>query len=431
MFRVTLLALLGAWTLAGPAAAQAPAAVPAADTVRLTLPEAEQHFFQNNLAVLAQQYNVTVAQAQALQARLIDNPTVTLEQNAINKNINREHFEGRTPGEVVLQVQQLFSIAGRRKAAGKVAQQNAVVEQYNLQDLLRTLRYQLRTTYFDLFFKQQTLKVYNTEISSLSRTVGLYQTQFEKGNVALKEVIRLRAFLFSLQSESQALQTDIAAEQTDLHVLLRDATGAQYVPVVDLARTRALSLTGYSEQQLADTAQALRTDLNARRAALEQQNLNLRLQQKLATPDLAVGYTYDKAGSYINDYHAFTLGVAVPIFNRNQGNIQAAKAQIAGSKLQVDQQQLIVQSEVQQAYQLAARNDELFQNTNRDTEPFARLMTGIEQSYAKRILSVVEYLDFFESYKNNLVQLNTLRANRVRAFEQLNFAVGKPVFRAE
>jgi len=29
------------------------------------------------------------------------------------------------------------------------------------------------------------------------------------------------------------------------------------------------------------------------------------------------------------------------------------------------------------------------------------------------------------------VQLNTLRANRVRAFEQLNFAVGKPVFRAE
>ena len=53
---------------------------------------------------------------------------------------------------------------------------------------------------------------------------------------------------------------------------------------------------------------------------------------------------------------------------------------------------------------------------------------GIEQSYAKRLLSVVEYLDFFESYKNNLVQRKTLRANRVRAFEQLNFAVGKPIF---
>ena len=110
---------------------------------------------------------------------------------------------------------------------------------------------------------------------------------------------------------------------------------------------------------------------------------------------------------------------------------QVAQAQIAGGKLLVDQQQLIVQSEVHQAYQLAARSDELFQSTDRDTAPFARLMTGIEQSYAKRVLTVVEYLDFFESYKNNLVQLNALRANRVRAFEQLNFAVGKPIFRAE
>ena len=402
------------------------------DTVRLSLPDAEQRFFQNNLAVLAQQYNVTVAQAQAVQARVIDNPTLYVEQDVLRRRISRPVVpEGTLGNEAIVTVQQLFSIAGRRKAAGRVAQQAAVVEQYNLQDLLRTLRYQLRTTFYDLIFKQQTLKVYDTEINSLSRTVNLYQTQFEKGNVALKEVIRLRAFLFTLQSEKQALLTDVAAEQSDLHVLLRDPISTTYVPAVDLGRTRALSLNAYSEQQLTDTALVLRTDLNARRASLEQQNLNLTLQRKLATPDLAVGYTYDKAGSYINNYSALTLGMAIPIFNRNQGNIQVAQAQIAGGKLLVDQQQLIVQSEVHQAYQLAVRSDELFQSTDRDTAPFARLMTGIEQSYAKRVLTVVEYLDFFESYKNNLVQLNTLRANRIRAFEQLNFAVGKPIFRAE
>ena len=428
--------LLGLVVSTVPAHAQAsPAPVLQAgriDTVRLALPDAEQRFSQNNLAVLAQQYNVTVAQAQAVQARIIDNPTLYVEQDVLRRRISRPVVpEGTLGNEAIVTVQQLFSIAGRRKAAGRVAQQAAVVEQYNLQDLLRTLRYQLRTTFYDLVFKQQTLKVYNTEINSLSRTVNLYQTQFEKGNVALKEVIRLRAFLFTLQSEKQALLTDMAAEQSDLHVLLRDPTGTTYTPVVDLGRTRNLSLNAYSEQQLTDTALVLRTDLNARRASLEQQNLNLNLQRKLATPDLAVGYTYDNAGSYINNYSALTLGMAIPIFNRNQGNIQVAQAQIAGGKLLVDQQQLIVQSEVHQAYQLAVRSDELFQSTDRDTAPFARLMTGIEQSYAKRVLTVVEYLDFFESYKNNLVQLNTLRANRVRAFEQLNFAVGKPIFRAE
>jgi len=434
MFRLRFIALLGAGLLtAGSAAAQVqPAAIAPADTVRLSLPDAEQRFFQNNLAVLAQQYNVTVAQAQAVQARLIDNPTIYVEQDVLRRRITRPTVpEGTAASEAVVSVQQLFSLAGRRKAAGQAAQQGAVVEQYNLQDLLRNLRYQLRTTYYDLFFKQQTLRAYAAEISSLSRTVGLYQTQYEKGNIALKEVIRLRAFLFTLQSERQSLLNDVASDQTDLHVLLRDATGSQYVPLVDTRRTRDLTLTGFPEQALIDTALVRRTDLNARRATLQQQNLNLKLQQKLAVPDLAVGYTYDKAGSYINNYNALTLGMAVPLFNRNQGNIQVAKAQIAGSQLLVDQQQLVVQNEVHQAYQLAARNDELYQSTDRDTAPFARLMVGIEQSYAKRLLSVVEYLDFFESYKNNLVQLNTLRANRVRAFEQLNFAVGKPVFRAD
>ena len=409
--------------------AQAPAAPP--DTVRLLLPEAEQRFAQNNLVVLAQRFNVTVAQAQAVQARLLDNPTLFVEQNAINKNINRERFDDRAPGEVVVQVQQLFSLAGRRRAAGKVAQQGAVVEEYNLQDLLRVLGYQLRTSYYDLYYKQQTLKVYDTEIRSLSRTAGLYQAQFDRGNVALKEVIRLKAFLFTLENERQAILADVAAEQTDLHVLLRDPARTEYRPVVNAARARALSLAAFPLPALADTALAVRTDLKARRAGVEQQSLNLRLQQKLAAPDLALGYTYDKAGSYINNYHAFTVGMAVPVFNRNQGNIRAAQAQVAGSRALLDQRQLAVQTEVNQAYQLAARTDDLYQHADRDTTPFARLMVGIEQSYAKRVLGVVEYLDFFESYKNNLVQLNTLRANRARAFEQLNLAVGKNLFRAD
>ena len=409
--------------------AQAPAAPP--DTVRLLLPEAEQRFAQNNLVVLAQRFNVTVAQAQAVQARLLDNPTLFIEQNAINKNINRERFSDRAPGEVVVQVQQLFSLAGRRRAAGKVAQQGAVVEEYNLQDLLRLLGYQLRTSYYDLYYKQQTLRVYDTEIRSLSRTAGLYQAQFDRGNVALKEVIRLKAFLFTLENERQAILADVAAEQTDLHVLLRDPARTEYRPVVDAIRARTLSLAAFPLTALADTALAVRTDLKARQASVEQQSLNLRLQQKLAVPDLALGYTYDKAGSYINNYHAFTVGMAVPVFNRNQGNIRAAQAQVAGSRALLDQRQLAVQTEVNQAYQLAVRTDDLYQHADRDTTPFARLMVGIEQSYAKRVLSVVEYLDFFESYKNNLVQLNTLRANRARAFEQLNLTVGKNVFRAD
>ncbi|UOQ67852.1 TolC family protein [Hymenobacter volaticus] len=405
----------------------ASAAPLSADTVKLTLPETEQRFLQNNLSLLAQRYNVSAAQAQILQAKLWDNPTIYLEQNAYNQQTGRVLDVTRT-GNSIVQVQQLFAIAGRRKAAANVAQQNALAEQFNLEDLLRTLRYQLRSTYYDLYYKQQSVRVYDLEVTSFQHTVNLYQGQYDKGNIALKEVIRLKAFLFQLRNERQALLNDIASEQADLRILMRDTSGAYYVPTADDTRLRALNLAGRTEQQLIDSAQVNRADVKARQASLQQQNQNLRYQRALAVPDLSVGYVYDRAGNYIQNYNALTLGIAVPIFNRNQGNIRTAQSQIEISKAQLSQQQLQVQNDVQEAWRQATQTDALYQTAGRETQDFDRLMKGIDESYAKRNLTIVEYLDFYESYKNNLVQLNALRSNRIRAFEQLNLAVGRPLF---
>ncbi len=424
-------ALLLTLPLAARAQPAAPAA-PAVDTVRLSLPEAEKRFVLNNLQLLAQRYNISAAQALAVQARLIDNPTLSVDQNVLNQAVQRQEVDGqRVPRQVAFQVQQLFGLAGRRRAAGQASQQAAVVEAFNLEDLVRTLRYQLRTTFFDIYFRQQTLRIFDAEIPSLSRTVGIYQGQYEKGNIALKEVIRLKAFLFSLESERLGLVTDQANAQADLHILLRDSTRSAYAPVVNADRVRDLSLSPFPEAQLVDSALVRRADLLARRADVRRTDLNLRLQRAVATPDLAVGYNYDRLGSAYPDYQSVSLGIAVPIFNRNQGNIRAARAQIGQAQALLSQQQLVVRRDVHEAYQVAQRADDLFQHTSRDTTPFAKLIDNIEKSYAKRVIGIVEYLDFFEAYKNNVVQINALRANRLRAFESINLAVGRVVFRPE
>ncbi|MDJ0366917.1 TolC family protein [Hymenobacter sp. H14-R3] len=431
--------LLAGLSLGLAAHAQAPLTVGGTplpvDTVRLTLPDAELRFVQNNLLLLAQRYNITAAQALAVQARLIDNPTILVDQNVVQQAVHRQDAVGNNPdlnrNQLAIQAQQLFALAGRRRAAGRAQQQAAVVEQFNLEDLVRNLRFQLRTTFYDIYYRQLTLRVYNNEIPQLRHTVGLYQSQYDKGNIALKEVIRLKAFLFTLESERLGLVTDQANSQADLHILLRDSTRSAYQPAVNVNRIQTLSLAPFPEQQLTDTAVVRRADLLARRAEVQRQELNLRLQRAVATPDLAVGYSYDRLGSYFNNYNSLTLGIAVPIFNRNQGNIAAAKAQISNAQAQAQQQQLVVRRDVHEAYQVALRQDELYQNTSRDTTPFARLIDNIEQGYTKRLISVVEYLDFYEAYKNNVIQLNTLRANRMRAFEGINLATGRTFFRAE
>lgn len=434
-------ALLGELGITGPALAQpgapapqtvtpAPAARPAVDTVRLTLAQAEQRFVQGNFQLLAQRYNVSAAQAQILQARLWDNPTVSMEKNIRNPETGRT-FDFTNSSETIVQVQQLVAIAGRRRAAAGVAQAAALVEQYNLQDLLRTLRLQLRSSYYDLYYKQRTLAVYDQEINSFQHIIPAYQQQYEKGNIAQKEVVRLRAFLFVLQNQRQQLFVDMAPNLSDLRILMHDASGAYLVPQVSLTGTRDLSLGPYSMQQLADSAQVLRGDLLARSAYLQQQSQNLRYQRLLVAPDLLAGYTYDRAGNAFPNYHALSVGVSVPVFNRNQGNIRTARALIESGKAQLGQAQLVVQNEVQQNYQLVSLIDAQFKQADRDMTPFDRIIGGIEQAYARRLIGLVEFLDYYQSYNDNLVQLNQLRASRMRAFEQLNAAVGRPVFRAE
>ena len=93
LLRFVLLAM-GGWLALAAAPAQAQGVrlappPPAADTLRLTLPDAEQRFFANNLQLLAQQYNVTAAQAQAVQARLLDNPTLYVEQDVLRRRLAR------------------------------------------------------------------------------------------------------------------------------------------------------------------------------------------------------------------------------------------------------------------------------------------------------------------------------------------------------
>ena len=58
----------------------------------LTLKEAEQRFLERNLSLIAERYNIDMAQAQVLQAKLFENPVISLEQNVYNR-LNGKYFD--------------------------------------------------------------------------------------------------------------------------------------------------------------------------------------------------------------------------------------------------------------------------------------------------------------------------------------------------
>jgi len=59
---------------------------------------------------------------------------------------------------------------------------------------------------------------------------------------------------------------------------------------------------------------------------------------------------------------------------------------------------------------------------------FNRLLHEVLINYQKRNLTLLDFLDFYDSYKQNILQANAVQYNRVSAFEDLNFYTGTGFF---
>jgi outer membrane protein, heavy metal efflux system len=202
------------------------------DSLRLTLPQAEDQFRQHNLSVMATRLGIDEYRAYQAQARLVANPTIYVEQMPYNR-LTREFMPvGQNNSQQVVQVQQLLVLAGKRNKQLALASTNTKIATDRFEDVVRTLTYQLRSAFYDLYYQQQALAVYQQESNTLSQTVALYQQQYDKGNVPLKDLTRLKAYLFNLANERQQRLSQIVDDQATLAVLLNVAPDHPIRPVV-------------------------------------------------------------------------------------------------------------------------------------------------------------------------------------------------------
>jgi outer membrane protein, heavy metal efflux system len=398
------------------------------DTTRITISDADARFVQSNLQLLAQRYNTDIARAQIIQAKLFDNPTISAEAALVNPENQKVLDVSNSTGQYAIQLQQLIRLAGKRNKRVGIAETTAQLNEFAFFDLVRTLKYSLHSDFFQLFYLQQSSSAYQVQIATLEKLNTAYQDLLTKGIVTVKDALRIRALLYTLQAERASLQNQVNDLEADLQILLSD-NKTWYVPVVDTAAVDTINLTSLNIGQLIDTAYANRYDLRLAETGVELSQRQYSYQKALAVPDLTVGAAFDKRGSYTNNASLLNMAIDLPFFNRNQGNIKAAKIAIDQSKIVVQQQQHVVENDVQRSYLKAVNTTKLLQSLDPTFRAqFEKLLLGVTENFQKKNISLLELVDFYESYKNNILQLNQLQSERAQAYESLQFAVGKNIF---
>jgi outer membrane protein, heavy metal efflux system len=394
------------------------------DTLPLTLIKAEALFLNKNLSLIAQKYSIDSAKATIITAKLYDNPEFDYSNSFYNP-ATRRFFEP----EMNIQVSQLVKLAGKRSKAVALAKSGVTIQEFQFYDFLRTLRYTLRTDFYNIYFLEQSSQLYQLEISSLQKIVPAFEDQVQKGFMAPKDALRIKSQLYTLQAEYDDLQTNIEGLQSELKLLIRAAPDIYIVPLPDLTALNQEVVSRNNYQALIDSAMVNRPDLKALEANIAFNNNNLILQKAFAKPDITIGASFDRLGGYTPNYNAIGIGIPLPLFNRNQGNIKNAKIQVDVSNVNYESGVDIVKNDVTTNYITALRSEKLLLSFDPGFDGDIRhLMEEVLKNFKKKNITMLEFLDFYDSYKQNVLQLNKLRFNKFNALEQLNFSIGKIIF---
>ena len=392
----------------------------------LTLKEAEQRFLERNLSLIAERYNIDMAQAQVLQAKLFDNPVISLEQNVYNR-LNGKYFDFGKEGEAVVEIEQVIHLAGQRNKQVRLEKINKEIAEYQFEEVMRTLRQELNEKFVEVYFLSKSIGIYEREVNSLQTLLAGMKIQQEKGNISLMEISRLESMLFSLKKEKNEQENDLLTTRGELNLLLNLPGDTQVQLLLDEEVLQQLDL---SQLSFADLKAIIneRPDQKIARSTVNASRANLKLQKSMAFPEFSVKGNYDRAGNFINDYFAIGVSLSVPIFNRNQGNIKAARFSIQQAGVEQEHAANRADMELFTAYTSLEKASQLYQSTNMDLERnFEKLITGVNENFTKKNISLLEFIDYYDSYKEACIQLYEIRKNVFLAMENLNTVVGQNI----
>jgi cobalt-zinc-cadmium efflux system outer membrane protein len=401
------------------------AALHAQDTLRLSIRQADSLFLQNNLEILAEKYQIDIAKSVEVQDKLWNNPTFGVEISAYNPS--RGALDVGRNGQKAFTIQQLITRAGKRNKQVALDVESTRKTEFQFYDLIRTLKFELRQIFFESFYLEQTIALYDNQISTLKTTVSAFDREYNRKNISLKEVVRLKALLFELTNERANILFELQENQRDLRTLL--STDRPVKSIVDSTEIQRYHLDRYNLATLKEKALQSRADLKVAQSETKQAELNYTLQKALAKPDVQMGAVYDQASNYVNNYFGVNASIALPFFNRNQGNIRAAKSGISYFKTAENAKQNAVNNEVDAAVQKVGIADKAFQSVEGQfTDQFQLLSNGIYDNFQKRNITLLEFIDFIETYNESIKEYNRLQADRIKVYEELNYVVGEELF---
>jgi cobalt-zinc-cadmium efflux system outer membrane protein len=322
----------------------------------ITISDAVSIFLRQNLQLIAARYDINTAEAEKLTARLRPNPQLSVSSSGLPLKFTGPLIKEQTYS---YGVSQTVELGGKRRKRIEAADANADLAEGQFQTVVWQLTNDLKRKFYAVLLAQSLLKLAEENQKTFAETLQHTTELYKAGEISGLELTRLEV-------EKLKFDTDVANSERDYEVALRDlrvTLGGDYRTTdIDVAGTLDYQPYDFSLVDLRDKALAARPDLKAAQLGERAADASIRLQNAQRIPDLTLGAGVNQVPLDVSTY-SFGVGIALPIFDRNQG--ERAKALIDRQRAQ-NQEQLITNQLVSDvdkalvAYEAQKRRVELY-----------------------------------------------------------------------
>ncbi len=288
---------------------------------------------------------------------------------------------------------------------------------------------QLHTNYYNLYYERLKLENTNKQLGYMNDLLKAYKIQSAKGNVSLKDEVRLQSIVIQLNNDKVGINRNILEFEQNLKVLT-GITESIEPQISDLEAREILALQPFGdEDELKRKALENNADYLFNLKLIENSKLYAQWQKSLNVPDLNLGAEYDQASGTFNNEINLKVGIPIPLWKSNKGNVEKANYAILQNQRNADFQKLNLETKVQSAFQIWRNQyDQLAEIKSKDLDNLDLVYNGMLKNFRNGNISLIEFTDFMESYRQTALQIYDMKNDLIQSAEQLNQLVQTKIF---
>jgi cobalt-zinc-cadmium efflux system outer membrane protein len=282
-----------------------------------TLADFQRLAAENSPTLKQAAFDVENYRGALVQAKTWTNPTFSYSASPTNNNSNA--------GAQGFGIDQLIHTGGKWKMGVAIAQRNLDNAELALKRARSDLSTNVRNAYFGLIVAKETMRV-NAALARFTDAIYLkFRDYLKAGQAATYEPLALRSSAFTIRLAYQNAIYTYAMAWKQLVATM----GMQQLPLTEVAGRVDRLIPYYDHDQVLAWALTHHTDVLTAQNTLKVARYNLKLAQVTPLfPDVDVSFNVWKE-STLAPYQMFyqtTVGVPVPIWDQNRGNVISAQA---------------------------------------------------------------------------------------------------------